>query len=452
MNRIWFMTIGMVSALCGCVQFVMADDSENLVHRFGELMSLWCESGDDEYRIDIDEIVSGKKGCRVDDGIMRIFVARDTTHLLTRGSAIVDNYLNGFTSSIERGLTYSHGNPTCQKYMVEPTAFSEKEEDPVQFITMDVNTTGDFRYDGTNLFFVRGKQITKIEDFNDDNSLARAIALYSEKRYEEAFRLFRKLAYKNPANFEAQYYTAIMEIKKQGCRYLSPKVRDLEAAWWIVRGVVGNPPPLIKDRMTKLYVRFNIDETPLPFNTFGKSIYLNSIETKQLVSEGLMAYKKKGKYGFLNEEGKTVIPCIYDAVWPFDKKGHALVLKDNMYGYINKVGELIIPNIYEGGLDFFQGNKTMMLREGELYILNDRGEVLDKVGNGFDFIHYHAVNGKVYAHNKDNNLFYVYDMDGKLKSVEKSAYKIDWIDHSYFIVDEDGKKIETDSYGWDNGD
>ena len=47
MNRIWFMTIGMVSALCGCVQFVMADDSENLVHRFGELMSLWCESGDD---------------------------------------------------------------------------------------------------------------------------------------------------------------------------------------------------------------------------------------------------------------------------------------------------------------------------------------------------------------------------------------------------------------------
>lgn len=424
--------------------------SEKIVNQFGDLMTSWCKTGDDDYRIEIDELVSGSKGCRVDDGIMRIFVKRDNSELLSKGSVIVDNYLNCFTNSIENGLSYEHGKPFLHVEMKEPTAFSEKEEAPLHFVTMDVNVSGDFWFEGTNLFFVRGDQITKIEDFKDENSLSRAIGLYSLGKYDEAFKLFRKLAYQHPDNYEAQYYTAIMEIKKQGCKELSGKVRDMEAAWWIVRGTVGQSPSWIKDRMSKLYNRFSINEKVLPFNTFGKSIYLNSLETRQLISEGLMCYKKDRKYGYMDESGKVVIPCVYDVACPFDKLGHALVGKKGKFGYINRRGEVIIPIIYDSAIESFQNGKTMVVKDGELQILSETGEVLTRVGDGFDSLLARIFKDCVYAFHKESNTYYVVAFSGDIKSKQKNGYKVDALNHCYFIEDADGNKISTDTYGWDN--
>lgn len=421
---------------------------QKLVATFGDYMVSWCQTNDDTYRIKIDDLVQGNKGCRVDDGIMKIFVARDKTGLLSIGSTFIDNYLNGFTHSIKDGLKYSYGIPIWQHGYTEPIAFKDKTEESLYFVSMDVDTEGAFNFSGTNLFFIRGSQITKIVDFNDENSLSKAIALYSIHEYDDAFKLFRRLAYDNPNNYDAQYYTAVMEIKKQGCNNLDGKVRDLEAAWWITRGVVGNSPNWIKERMSKLYVRFGIDEKTLPFNTSGKDFYLESLNTRQLITEGLMAHKHNGKYGFINEAGKIIIPYKYDLVYPFDKTGHAMVDKSGKIGFINKKGKEIVPIKYQSGVPKFQNGRTFVILNDKLLLIDENGQVIKEVGIGYDYLVNVFIGGNAYAHHKTTNLFYIHDINGDIKSVVKEGVIIDYINHCYYTKDVNGQRIHNESYGW----
>ena len=102
-------------------------------------------------------------------------------------------------------------------------------EPPLKCVTADLMVKNkDINFNGSDMFMLRGNMITGIVDNNNDLSIGKAIRLYSQHKYEEAFRMFRTLAYQDIFNYEAQYYLAVMEIKKQGCSYLSPKVRDKE--------------------------------------------------------------------------------------------------------------------------------------------------------------------------------------------------------------------------------
>lgn len=424
---------------------------EATVKSFGDYMAEWCKSSDDTYREKIDALVQGSKACRVNDGIMQLFVSRDETGLLSSGTSFMDSYLNCFTRAIEEDLSYTHSAPVWQKDYTEPVAYNDKTEAPLYFVSMDINTKGAINFSGSDLFFVRDGQITKIVDFKDDNSIAKAIALYSSHKYEEAFRLFRKLAYEDPNNFDAQYYTAVMEIKKQGCSYLNSKVRDLEAAWWITRGVVSNSiqKEWSKERMAKLYMRFDIDETPLPFNTHGKNEYIFSLMVRKLVSNGLMAYKnKKGLYGFMNESGEIVVPCTYSLVRPFDNTGHAVVVKNGKVGYIDKKGNVIVPIKYESGLNEFVDGKTFVILDGNLLIIDDQGNVIKEVGKGYDTVDGIMSEGIVCAHHKVSKLFYIHDFQGNIISVEKENYSTDYKNFCYFKKDESGKRIFEKPISW----
>lgn len=424
---------------------------ELIVKNFGDYMSEWCKTADDTYRGKIDGLVQGSKACRVDDGIMQIFVSKDETGLLSSGTSFMDSYLNCIIHAIDDELTYTHGIPVWQKDYTEPVAFNDKTEAPLFFVSMDINTTGSINYSGSDLFFVRGGQITKIVDFKDDNSIAKAIALYSSHKYEEAFRLFRKLAYEDPSNYDAQYYTAVMEIKKQGCGFLNNKVRDMEAAWWLTRGVVGNSieKDWSKERMTKLYIKFSVNEKPLPFNNGGRDFYIMSLITKQLISKGLMAYKNdKGLYGFMNESGYLVVPCKYNLVYPFDKSGHALVLKDGKIGYINTYGEEVVPIKYNSGVAQFLDGKTFVILDEKLLLIDDKGNVLKEVGVGYDGLNSSFVGGKAYAHHKSTKLYYLHDTQGNITSVEQEGYFVDYRKNCYFTKDKSGKRLLEESFGW----
>lgn len=60
----------------------------------------------------------------------------------------------------------------------------------------------------------------------------------------------------------------------------------------------------------------------------------------------MVAVKKAGKWGFINKEGKNVIPCQYDKVASF-REGLVAVVKNGKSGYINTKGKEIVPFIYD---------------------------------------------------------------------------------------------------------
>ena len=61
--------------------------------------------------------------------------------------------------------------------------------------------------------------------------------------------------------------------------------------------------------------------------------------------EGYAPIKKDGLWGFINEQGREVVPCKYEEV-KFFKKGYAPVCKDKLWGFTNEQGEEVIPCKY----------------------------------------------------------------------------------------------------------
>ena len=64
--------------------------------------------------------------------------------------------------------------------------------------------------------------------------------------------------------------------------------------------------------------------------------------------------KLAGKWGYINKEGKEVIPRKYDCIWSFSE-GLAKVELDGKYGVIDKKGDEIIPCKYDEVRFFSKG-------------------------------------------------------------------------------------------------
>ncbi|MBP5536691.1 MAG: WG repeat-containing protein [Bacteroidales bacterium] len=124
-------------------------------------------------------------------------------------------------------------------------------------------------------------------------------------------------------------------------------------------------------------------------------------------SEGLYLVVRDSLYGFIDDRGREVIPCIYSSATPMkdgfahvsirgrngiiDRRGHvllpleyddsgfrseayvfyeglALVEKDGRYGYVDTKGNVVIPIKYESGYKFTEGIAPVSLKGSWGYI------------------------------------------------------------------------------------
>ncbi len=405
-------------------------DPTSSVLKFADYMSEWCQTGDDEFRLKLEDEVfpkignnqSGAERCLVDDGLMKIFAQRDTTGLLSQiGTSQVDSYLQALTKAIGVDMQYMHEPPVWHKEYKEPVAF-EKKGMSTQFASMDFSTSGFVNYSGKDLFFVQGDKIVKIVDF--ESPLAKAIRLYSEKKYKEAFPIFRDLAYAEPNNYTAQYYTVVMEIKKNGCGYLNSKVRDTEAAWWIYRAARGKDFSFsissdsrdnYRSQLGMLYIQFGIDEKTLPYYNTG--FFDTMLNRGELVSEGMMPFNKSSNdshMGYMDESGKVLIPCKFDVAFPFNSSGFAMVILNGKYGYINRRGDMVIPARYDKGCMKFINGNTFVLQGDVLLLIDENGNIVKEIGKGFDSLMDGKLGNNVYAivNNKNTKELNLFDFDG----------------------------------------
>lgn len=89
--------------------------------------------------------------------------------------------------------------------------------------------------------------------------------------------------------------------------------------------------------------------------------------------DGFAAVQNGEKWGFINTEGKEVVPCIYDMLSGF-KEELAAVCKKDKWGYVNTKGEVVIPCIYERASDFSEGLAAVR-KNGKEGFINKKGEV-----------------------------------------------------------------------------
>lgn len=84
---------------------------------------------------------------------------------------------------------------------------------------------------------------------------------------------------------------------------------------------------------------------------------------------------KKGKWGFEDENGKTVIKCKYNGVSEF-KEGAALVLDGKKYGMINEAGKYILKPEYDMIADFNPLGMAEVIKGDKHGFVNRKGELI----------------------------------------------------------------------------
>src|SRR5947209_3363006 len=91
--------------------------------------------------------------------------------------------------------------------------------------------------------------------------------------------------------------------------------------------------------------------------------------------ELLVPIKKDGRMGFVNLQGKVVIPTKFRKVGKFSE-GLAAARLEGFYGYIDHSGNYVIPPIYDYAEEFSEGRAAVYNSNGDSSFIDRKGKVI----------------------------------------------------------------------------
>lgn len=118
------------------------------------------------------------------------------------------------------------------------------------------------------------------------------------------------------------------------------------------------------------------------------------------LSDGLIAVKKKDKFGFIDYKGNEVIDFKFDKASDFEKE-HSVVKINNKFGLINKKGEYIIEPIYDT-LDYDKWTMLCKIINGKqfdkrkigVFSIQLKKVIIDPKFDDIDFLDEKYIRGK----------------------------------------------------------
>ncbi len=102
-------------------------------------------------------------------------------------------------------------------------------------------------------------------------------------------------------------------------------------------------------------------------------------------SDGLIAVEKADKWGYLDQDGNEVIPCLYEAIRCDNEEqgiaascteGYVVLAKDNEYALVDKTGTIVIPFGQYEVLTEVQSGRLYARKDGTWGIISLNGEEL----------------------------------------------------------------------------
>lgn len=180
-------------------------------------------------------------------------------------------------------------------------------------------------------------------------------------------------------------------------------------------------------------------------------------------SEGLAPVEKNGKYGYIDSNGKVVIPLQYDWCDKFSE-GLGPVGKDGKYGYIDRTGKMVLSlQDYYGGSHFSDGLALVSGgdEDWKCGYIDHSGKLVIPLQyyDAGDFSEGLAVVGKEVG----NDLKYGYiDRTGKVviplqydwcESFSNGIAAVETDEHSYIYIDRTGKVVtpQEEEYSFFDG-
>ncbi len=112
-------------------------------------------------------------------------------------------------------------------------------------------------------------------------------------------------------------------------------------------------------------------------NNKGKVIFKPQFEELGVLSHGLMAAAKGGKFGFIDTKGNWKIKPTYDSALEFSE-GFAAVCVKKRWGFINEKGIVVVPIKYRNVGSFENGKASAVDQQGSAVVINKDLRVQDQ--------------------------------------------------------------------------
>ena len=137
------------------------------------------------------------------------------------------------------------------------------------------------------------------------------------------------------------------------------------------------------------YITFSVDSPPPGVEKWSAGFYMGYMDRKMNVIvppkyhivddfwNGMGIVKYKRRCGYINRDGKEVIPLMYSTCYPFVDEFAVVEDTSWHYGIIDKEGETVIPFIYEElGISGFPHGWMPAKKNGFWGIINKKNKVL----------------------------------------------------------------------------
>ena len=282
--------------------------------------------------------------------------------------ATLNNYLAKIGGLYNRdGIRLKfYSNPTSFEYS-EYSSIKYKQsavQDKVLFVSAIKEVSdysGKISFKTREEFFIENSKINRIQLLPTDGKtrFKSAIDYYERKEYKKAFDLFTIEA--EQQNSESAYWLSIMLLKKQGCPNLSSNVRNAMALFWLAKSSSAR-----YYKATLLMNLLAVERKPC-------------VDARSPINEGFISdINSKGKYGFIDVNGKVKVDYQYYDSRHFSHGLAAVKGGNGKWGYINENGILVIPYKYVIAYDFdIEGEADVALDKNQLVKIDKKGNLVN---------------------------------------------------------------------------
>ena len=279
------------------------------------------------------------------------------------GDVKVQVHINNLTTYI--GELWIRRNVKLQFYpsdfsvvYTKKPGYSQAKDQNTAFVSVakKVLGTGAIDFTSFEVFQIENGKIIKIDKRDDSNKrFMSALDYYERKQYSKAYEMFTYEAENNKNDLSA-YWLAIMLLKKQGCSNVDRKARDAMALFWL----------------SKLGYKQGANRI-MEILQVGKEPYTNC---DRPINDGLISdINSKGKYGFINKYGRTVIDYRYDYAHAFSHGLAVVRYGYGGYGVIDTNGRKIVPFEYDKIEDMNNSGYMYAKKGKDTYKIDKNGQV-----------------------------------------------------------------------------
>ena len=407
----------LVLSICSSAKPIQPVD---VVQAYADNLSAWCDTKDvSRYSDAIKELCSD--GFRVNDEIVCDWIRQKKMQELTHYD------FNDYEKCLEdlitkKGVKIKINNIAVDN-SVEFSIANYGDSEPLAFVSADMSVEGYVNYHTKEIFKIRNGKIVIISNYESEKLLGKAFLMCKQGKFKEAYDIFENVMY-TTSNYRerliAEDFATSILLKKSGQLKMDEYVRKYKLARNILRSFGSYSTrnlPILNDKTYSDYAQ-NCEEAlgsrkravvlpaywekaipyiassgrhhfDIAYNLWVYRYY-EDINTHYRQAEKKRFPKKSKKlYGFVDSDGKDVIPAQYQFAYPFDEKyGLALVQHSNgKWGYIDMEGKPRTQQNYDVASDVFVDGKTNVIRDGYLMLIDTEGNEIKSIYGYTDLSH-----------------------------------------------------------------